>query len=153
MYLRALFALLALALAAPIAAAAPPRPNIVVILADDLGFSDIGPYGGEISTPTLDQLASGQQRFDLARGQGVAGLHRGLAGHHVEDAVEQFLLVEVVKLLFAPLEQLADELAGVQLLHERGEGVDRDTAGAEGRNFDAQPVEQRLDVVEQRHLH
>ncbi len=32
-------------------------PNILLIVADDLGFSDIGAYGGEISTPTLDQLA------------------------------------------------------------------------------------------------
>ena len=33
------------------------QPNILLIVADDLGFSDIGPYGGEISTPALDQLA------------------------------------------------------------------------------------------------
>jgi len=39
------------------------RPNIVVILADDLGYSDIGCYGGEISTPNLDRLAAGGLRF------------------------------------------------------------------------------------------
>jgi arylsulfatase len=39
------------------------RPNVLVILADDLGFSDIGCYGGEISTPTLDRLAAGGLRF------------------------------------------------------------------------------------------
>ena len=35
--------------------AAPP--NILLIVADDLGYSDIGAFGGEISTPTLDSLA------------------------------------------------------------------------------------------------
>jgi arylsulfatase A-like enzyme len=39
------------------------RPNIIVILADDLGYSDIGPYGGEIDTPNLDRLANNGLRF------------------------------------------------------------------------------------------
>ena len=33
------------------------RPNFLVIVADDLGFSDIGAFGGEINTPNLDRLA------------------------------------------------------------------------------------------------
>jgi arylsulfatase A-like enzyme len=41
----------------------PSRPNIVVILADDLGYSDIGCYGGEIRTPNLDKLAKDGLRF------------------------------------------------------------------------------------------
>src|SRR5438874_746272 len=40
-----------------------PRPNILIILADDLGFTDLGCYGGEIETPNLDQLARGGLRF------------------------------------------------------------------------------------------
>ena len=39
------------------------RPNIVLIMADDLGFSDLGCYGSEIQTPNLDQLASKGLRF------------------------------------------------------------------------------------------
>ena len=33
------------------------RPNVLLIVADDMGYSDIGPFGGEIATPTLDTLA------------------------------------------------------------------------------------------------
>jgi len=39
------------------------RPNIVLIMADDMGYSDIGCYGGEICTPNLDRLAAGGLRF------------------------------------------------------------------------------------------
>lgn len=40
-----------------------PRPNVVFILADDLGFSDLGCYGGEIQTPHLDRLAANGLRY------------------------------------------------------------------------------------------
>jgi arylsulfatase len=40
-----------------------PSPNILIILADDLGFSDIGCYGSEIATPNLDRLAADGLRF------------------------------------------------------------------------------------------
>lgn len=39
------------------------RPNIVLIMADDMGYSDLGCYGGEIQTPNLDRLAGGGLRF------------------------------------------------------------------------------------------
>ena len=39
------------------------RPNIILIMADDLGFSDLGCYGSEIETPNLDQLAENGLRF------------------------------------------------------------------------------------------
>ena len=47
-------------------AVAADRPNIVVVLVDDMGFSDIGRYGGEIPTPNLDRLAARGVRFTQA---------------------------------------------------------------------------------------
>ncbi len=55
-------ALSILCLLSPLAEAAN-QPNVVLILADDLGFSDLGCYGGEIETPNLDALASRGLRF------------------------------------------------------------------------------------------
>ena len=46
----------------PRPAAAQERPNIVVIMSDDMGYSDVGCYGGEIRTPNLDRLAEGGVR-------------------------------------------------------------------------------------------
>ncbi|MDE0289196.1 MAG: arylsulfatase [bacterium] len=65
------------------------RPNIVVILADDLGFSDLGCYGSEISTPAIDSLAEGGMRFTQmynsarccpSRAALLTGLHPHQAG-------------------------------------------------------------------------
>jgi arylsulfatase A-like enzyme len=44
-------------------ASAQERPNIVVIMCDDMGYSDIGCYGGEINTPNLDKLAANGIRY------------------------------------------------------------------------------------------
>lgn len=49
--------------AAHVPAARPGRPDIVIVLADDMGFSDAGCYGSEIATPNLDRLAAGGLRF------------------------------------------------------------------------------------------
>ena len=66
--MRTLSAFLALAAlgigsatAAPAANAA--RPNVLILLADDMGFSDLGCYGGEIQTPNLDGLAADGLRY------------------------------------------------------------------------------------------
>ncbi|MFN3165894.1 MAG: arylsulfatase [Phycisphaeraceae bacterium] len=47
----------------PPAHAADGRPNIILIMCDDMGYSDIGCYGGEIATPNLDKLADNGLRF------------------------------------------------------------------------------------------
>ena len=83
--------------AAALGAAAPPaRPNIIVIMADDMGFSDIGCYGSEIATPNLDRLARGGVRFTHfynsarccpTRSALLTGLypHQAGVGHMVAD--------------------------------------------------------------------
>ncbi len=58
-----LAAVLALALPAVLRAADGAKPNVLVILADDMGYSDAGCYGSEISTPNLDALAKGGLKF------------------------------------------------------------------------------------------
>ncbi len=74
----------------------PRRPNIVLILVDDMGFSDIGCYGSEINTPNLDRLAEGGVRFSHAyncarccptRASLLTGLypHQAGVGHMVGD--------------------------------------------------------------------
>lgn len=47
----------------PQAAQRPSKPNIIIIMADDMGYSDLGCFGGEIRTPNLDRLAGGGLRF------------------------------------------------------------------------------------------
>jgi len=58
--LLAIFAVNALL---PTEADAHKRPNIIVIMADDMGYSDIGCYGGEVKTPVIDKLAADGLRF------------------------------------------------------------------------------------------
>jgi arylsulfatase len=65
------------------------RPNVVLILVDDMGFSDIGCYGGEIDTPNIDRLAKNGVRFSQfyntarcspSRASLLTGLHPHQAG-------------------------------------------------------------------------
>jgi len=76
---------------------ATPRPNIIVILADDVGYSDIGCFGGEIQTPNLDVLAKNGLRFTQfyntarccpTRAALLTGLypHQAGVGHMVNDS-------------------------------------------------------------------
>ncbi|MGE3819924.1 MAG: arylsulfatase [Isosphaeraceae bacterium] len=86
----------------PTAFAAGPRaPDVVVILSDDMGFSDLGCYGGEIPTPNLDALAAGGLRFTRfsntarccpTRASLLTGLypHQAGVGHMMEDRGNEF---------------------------------------------------------------
>ncbi len=78
------------------AQAQPARPNIVVIMSDDMGYSDLGCYGGEIKTPNLDKLAAGGLRFTQfyntarccpTRAALLTGLypHQAGIGHMMDD--------------------------------------------------------------------
>ena len=83
------------AIGTPILASNSP-PNIILIMADDVGYSDIGCYGGEIHTPNLDALAQGGLRFTQfyntarccpTRAALLTGLysHQAGIGHMVDD--------------------------------------------------------------------
>ncbi len=74
----------------------PAKPNIIIIMSDDMGFSDIGCYGGEINTPSLDALATNGVRFTQfynnarccpTRASLLTGLysHQAGIGHMMED--------------------------------------------------------------------
>ncbi len=88
--------LFAAPLCGALANAAAPRPNIVLIMGDDMGISDLGCYGGEIDTPTLDRLAAGGLRFTQFYNTGrccptraslLSGLypHQAGVGHMMDD--------------------------------------------------------------------
>ncbi len=77
-------------------ASAAPRPNIIVILVDDMGWSDISCFGSEIPTPNLDKLAAGGLRFTQFYNTGrccptraalLTGLysHQAGVGHMMEN--------------------------------------------------------------------
>ena len=75
------------------------RPNILLIMNDDMGYSDIGCYGGEVQTPNLDRLAAGGLRFTQfyntarccpTRASILTGLHphQASVGHMTQDLDE-----------------------------------------------------------------
>ena len=81
---------------AALVAAEVSRPNVILIMADDMGFSDIGCYGGEIHTPVLDGLAADGLRFTQfyntarccpTRASLLTGLypHQAGIGHMMDD--------------------------------------------------------------------
>lgn len=91
-----LLAILLVALSAAAGAYAAEKPNIIYIMSDDMGYSDIGCYGSEIATPNLDALAANGLRFTQfyntarccpTRASLLSGLypHQAGVGHMMED--------------------------------------------------------------------
>lgn len=93
--LIALLAITAYALASITTASAADRPNVVILLSDDLGYKDIGCYGGPVKTPTLDKLAQSGVRFtDFYSGCAVCSPSRAtlLTGrHHIRTGVYSWI--------------------------------------------------------------
>ena len=147
------------------AAEAPPglaRPNIVIILADDLGFSDLGCYGGEIQTPNLDALARGGLRFTqfyntsrcwpsraaLLTGQHVRGRHdhrllsvrrnhgrHALLGHPAREMPDLRQAIRRVRARGPRNEAYATDVSGEIITVNRrgGDGVAVDGSDDEGK--------------------
>lgn len=88
--------LAALCILACVANATQAQPNILLIVADDMGFADLGSFGGEIDTPNLDQLAHSGTRFSqfqtaptcsVTRAMMLTGVdsHRAGLGNMIEE--------------------------------------------------------------------
>lgn len=78
------------------------RPNILLMMVDDMGFSDLGCYGGEIHTPNLDRLASNGLRFTQFYNNAICvptrvSLLTGLYSQQVSDPEACVTIAEVLK--------------------------------------------------------
>ncbi|MDF2156752.1 arylsulfatase [Algoriphagus sp. CAU 1675] len=76
----------------------PPRPNILLIVADDLGYGDLGSFGGDMETPNLDRLAEEGIRFSqyttapfcaVSRAMMLSGNYNHVAGMGSQDLVTE----------------------------------------------------------------
>jgi arylsulfatase A-like enzyme len=99
--MRLSFLMVASCLACTSAATEAERPNIVLIVADDVGYSDFGCYGGEIQTPSIDRLAREGMRFTQFYNNAVcvptrASLYTGLYPRYVGNAHRIGLTPEMV---------------------------------------------------------
>ncbi|MFT6619920.1 MAG: arylsulfatase A [Limisphaerales bacterium] len=90
-----LFTTISLLVLGGLTADAAKRPNVVMLLSDDLGFKDIGCYDGPVKTPTLDKLAAGGTRFsDFYSGCAVCSPSRAVlmtGRHHIRAGVYSWI--------------------------------------------------------------
>jgi len=99
------------------------RPNMIVILADDMGYSDAGCFGGEIKTPALDQLAGEGVRFTRFQNGGMCVVSRAslLTGQWWPRALRNF---EITPLLSERLHAVGYRTALIGKWHLNGHPLD-----------------------------
>lgn len=122
--MKTLFFFLLFTLATAGSAFSSPKPNIIVILADDMGYSDLGCYGSEIPTPHLDSLAAHGARLTRMRNASMCVVTRAslLTGKWWPSALPTF---EKTKILPELLKQQNYRTALIGKWHLKGHPMDR----------------------------
>lgn len=112
------------ALVFPLQAQESNKPNIIIILADDMGYSDVGCYGGEIATPAIDSLASGGLRLSRFHNGGMCVISRSslLSGQHWTRAERAW---KTTPLLSEQLKKNGYRTALIGKWHLDGDPMDR----------------------------
>ncbi len=102
----------------------PHKPNIIIILADDMGYSDPGCYGGELATPALDRLANEGIRLTHFRNSAMCVCSRAslLTGNYWPKALPEFTKTQ---LLPEKLKEEGYRTALIGKWHQRGDPMNR----------------------------
>lgn len=116
--------LLIAAIATPHANGAKEKPNLIVILADDMGYSDPGCYGGEIATPAIDKMAKEGMRFSRFTNGGMCVVSRAsmLTGKWWPRALPEFKKTQILP---EHLQESGYRTALIGKWHLQGNPMDR----------------------------